>query len=255
MRRTRAAVALTVGAIALVCSGCYGSTEKASDVGLDSVKLNGQFTANNGPAESWFEYWPTSTPANRILTQPRSWAAGATGPTSDPVDSLQQGTQYSFRLCGRDQGGPSLCAQTRTFVTQSPDTVSGNGTGVGATNEPLQATLSASSGPSGENPTGTLEILALVNGNVQSFSGNVVCLNVGSAGVAIFAANGRIQPGLSDFTVFGRVVTSSTPGQDTMDFRAAPQEPNPTCGAHLISDLHVTGDFTITDSQPPPPPT
>jgi hypothetical protein len=63
--RTVLAVAL-VGVLG-VC-GCYGSTEPATNVTFDAAQLNARGTANNGPASSYFEYWPTNTPQAKITT-------------------------------------------------------------------------------------------------------------------------------------------------------------------------------------------
>jgi hypothetical protein len=48
----------------LILSGCYGSTEPATDIGPESAKLNARGTANNGPAHGGFEYWLTNATAS-----------------------------------------------------------------------------------------------------------------------------------------------------------------------------------------------
>ena len=140
---------MRITAVALVTvaglTGCYGSTEKASNVDFDSADLNGQFTANSGASQSWFEYWPTATPANKTTTATLNWAANGCGSTTDHVTALQQGTNYSFHLCGKDQGGPSFCAQTRTFETWLPDRLTGQGVGEFSPGNPIQITVNASS--------------------------------------------------------------------------------------------------------------
>ena len=70
------------GALA-VCTGCYGSTEPATEVGGDSARLNGQGTANNGPAFSRFKYRAFLGP--EMATGYREWPAGASGPFSERI--------------------------------------------------------------------------------------------------------------------------------------------------------------------------
>lgn len=233
-------------------TGCYGSTEKASNVDFDTADLNGQFTANNGPAQSWFEYWPSATPANKSTTATQNWAANASGPTTHSVTGLQRGTHYSFRLCGRDVGGPSLCAQTRTFETWSPDNVTGQGGGQISPGNPIVIVVNASSGPSGQRPSGTVEAQALINGQLMQFHGTTACLNV-SGTDAIVAATGPATGG-QDATVYLRVTASTTPGASSAMYRFGPADQNPTCALFLFTDQVVTGDFTTTDAPPPQPP-
>ena len=247
MRITAVALVIVAG-----LTGCYGSTEKASNVDFDSVDLNGVFTANRGPAESWFEYWPTATPATKSTTATRNWAANASGPTSDHVSGLQQGKNYSFRLCGRDQGGPPGCAQTRTFETWLPDKVTGQGTGFFSPGDPIQITVNASSGPTGQRPSGTVDVLALINNQLMEFHGTTACLGVSGTG-AIVAATGTTNFNQSA-TIYLRVTASTTPGQSTAMYRFGSADPNPTCALFLFTDQIVQGDFTTTDAQPPQPP-
>jgi hypothetical protein len=242
-------VRITAVALVIVAglTGCYGSTEKASNVDFDSVDLNGVFTANHGAAESWFEYWPTATPANKSTTATRNWAANASGPTTDHLPGLQQGTNYSFRLCGRDQGGPAGCAQTRTFETWSPDKVTGQGTGFINPGEPIIITVNASSGPGGQRPSGTVDAQALINNQVMQFHATTACVGA-SGSSAIVVATGSIG------TIYLKVTASTTPGQSEAMYRFGSVDPNPTCALFLFTDQIVRGDFSVTDAPPPQPP-
>ena len=131
----RPAIGLAVVASVLLV-GCYGETQPATDLRPNFARLHGQFTANNGPASGWFEYWATSDPDHKWQTAERHWAAGESGPVeadapvplAGPPSRLRYGTSYSFHLCGRDgtdTRDPSGCAQTQTFTTPVGDGVEG----------------------------------------------------------------------------------------------------------------------------------
>jgi hypothetical protein len=144
-------------AATLLIVGCTGSTEPASNIKADSVRLNAKGTANNGPAYSYFEYWKTSAPATKTQTVTRHWQAGTSGPFGEGVTGLSADTDYSFRVCGNDEGQSAVCAQTLAFKT-APDHDSVHGVldihaGMAGFHH---ITADASSGPHGENPTGTV---------------------------------------------------------------------------------------------------
>ena len=84
-----------LGAVALL-TGCYGSTEPATQVGPDSARLNGQGTANTGPAYSYFEYQAAFPPSPIQRTIQREWPAGASGPLSEPITGLRDATTYIY---------------------------------------------------------------------------------------------------------------------------------------------------------------
>jgi hypothetical protein len=159
-------VVLAVVGTALTLVGCYGSTEPATNVTATGATLNGKGTTNNGPAVSYFEYWPTENPSSKQITPDRSWPGGVSGPFSEPITGLTSGTAYSFRLCGHDAGGPTVCAQTRGIgdsVAGGLADSSGHALGV-----------QARSGGSGENPNGTFGFV--VSSIPRNYS--VTCLAV-----------------------------------------------------------------------------
>jgi hypothetical protein len=245
-------VAVLVTVVAVVgLTSCYGTTEKATNVEFESATLNAHGTSNSGPAQSHFEYWPTADPANKSTTPTLSWPANISGPVIQSVSGLQEGTGYSFRVCGRDvNGGPAfVCAQTRTFETWSPDTASGNGSTVTPEGDIYVMTVDARSGPSGQKPSGTLRFDTFISGVIGSFDGGIDCLGV-SGSNAIVVSTGTVQPGNQPATVYTRI--SATAGR--AEWRAGAPDPNPTCALFLASDRIVTGSFSVTDAQPPPPP-
>jgi hypothetical protein len=106
-------VLLCVAALA----GCYGQTELATDIGVSSATLNGQGTTDDGPADVWFEHWPSAAPANVSRTPERRIPGGVSAPFSERIAGLSDGAAYGFRLCGRDVGETqAVCAQTRSLV-------------------------------------------------------------------------------------------------------------------------------------------
>ncbi|MGC1813244.1 MAG: hypothetical protein WA696_03775 [Solirubrobacterales bacterium] len=86
-------------------------------MGAESAQLNFHGTANNGPASTYFEYWKSADPANKLTTPVRNWPAGASAPFGELVQHLSPSTAYSFRLCGNDQGKSPICVTTKQFTT------------------------------------------------------------------------------------------------------------------------------------------
>jgi hypothetical protein len=176
MRRWAVAAVLAL----LWCTGCYGSTEPATNVTQDYAQLNARGTANNGPASSHFEYTPTNGTGFTRTTASRSWPAGASGPFSEDVHALLPATPYEFRLCGHDQGSSAeFCAPKRSFTTAKPA-----GDGVEAIfyappdpPRAAQVSVSARSGPAGEHPSGTI--------HTPEFVGYVTCLRVVGSRAAV----------------------------------------------------------------------
>jgi len=171
--RMRLAIAVVGVSAALWLSACYGSTEPATNVGSETATLNAHGTANNGPAISYFEYWPTGN-LSRWRTGLRHWPAGASGSFSDDIDGLYASQNYQFHLCGADDdtGGSEVCAQTREFTTGPP--VQDSLTGTWGFSNSFNGTVDAHSGPAGQNPSGTMSARV----SFDSFAGNVTCLLV-----------------------------------------------------------------------------
>jgi hypothetical protein len=159
MARPRLWVSVAVAAAAVAIAGCYGSTEPATNITFDGATLNARGTTNNGQAESWFEFWQTSSNPPHLQLGHQTWPAGVSGPFSHTQSGLVPNTNYSFRLCGNDVGGDPVCAQTRTFTTADGDTAAG----AFAYSDGRSAGFDASSGPRGERPRGS--ILSCISSN------------------------------------------------------------------------------------------
>jgi hypothetical protein len=197
-------------------AGCYASTEPATNVGPDHATLNAQGTANNGPANSYFEYRVTGR-TGWVTGGGRSWPADVSGPFSAKVEDLADNQSYSFRLCGSDQGG-SACAQTRMFTTTEAvkDAVSGGLFGGCC----YSFSVDATSGPLGENPQGSMH---LRTGNSfdpvsTSFSGFVTCLAVDGRRAAVGAVGQRTQsPGGTTPATLLATIEDGRANTDTQD--------------------------------------
>jgi hypothetical protein len=187
---------------ALLLSGCYGSTEPATDIGIDSATLRAYGDTEDSPTTSWFQYWRTSEPGNIRTTASHDLPARLRGPLSQPVSGLDPITQYSFRLCGSTEDRAPVCAQTRTFRTLDGDVVTANLRSGG-----VDASLRAVSGPQGEAPRGYFAVAP----PSPDPSEKVVCLSVhGDEAVVGFSSSGGgrrtvglragINPATMDFT-------------------------------------------------------
>jgi hypothetical protein len=180
-----------VGAVLL--TGCYASTEPATDVGPETATLRAHGTADKGQAESWFEYEVTGRAGAPQQAAHLTWPAGASGPIIQKVSHLSAGTPYMFRICGSDSSTyPPVCAQTKTFTTKAPtqDTAYGSWW-FGCCNS---FGVDARSGPDGENPSGTM---GFGSGNSfdpvsRQFGGTVTCLEVNGR-QAVIGAVGQLR--------------------------------------------------------------
>ena len=122
----RRGVVGAVGAgLLLVFAGC-GQTDYATDVTEDGAQLNGTITTltEGVDTSAWFEYWPTANPAAKQQTPDQD--VTSTGPINAEIGSLANHTEYQYRLCGTEDDGEVVCAQTRRFTT-GRDTVQAYG--------------------------------------------------------------------------------------------------------------------------------
>jgi hypothetical protein len=179
-----------VGIATLVAvSGCYGSTEPASEIGPESARLNAKGTANNGEAQTYFEYRLTGSAREPLRTSARTWPAGASGPFSEVAKGLAASTSYSFRVCGNDPGrSGTICAQTRSFTTKPPveDAVMGSISVL----DIATLTVNAHSTATGSSPRGTVDLCCGDPFSDVSYHGTVTCLAVNGNRAAIGSADG-----------------------------------------------------------------
>jgi hypothetical protein len=226
---------ITVVCVAL--GGCYASTEPATDVTPTSAKLNAHGTANNGEAISYFELWPTGLPSHLVPTgQGFHWPAGASGPFSRTVEGLYASTDYSFRVCGRDDSsGPTVCAQTLTFTTKAAtqDEIWG---GFFA-NTSFNGYVRAKAGPAGENASGHL--------SASDFNGFVTCLAVNGNRAAVGGVG-------ASSAMLMTVEDGGLDGPDTVQRTVAPAAIKPNCSSASFANqepiLSEYGDFIVIDA-------
>lgn len=187
-----------LGSVGLI--GCVGTTEPATEVEATRATLNARGTADNGPATSTFEYWPTGAGDLARITRARKWPAGASGAFSEKIERLAADTAYSFRVCGSDDQSASerRCAQTRSFTTRAPvqDAAHGSYFHPGSTGLSIDAT----SGPGGEQPRGSVRYTSASGPSSAyvSFQGFVTCLKVEGERAAIGAVGREFRTGIPD---------------------------------------------------------
>jgi hypothetical protein len=258
MKRRLATAALA----ALTLAGCYGSTEPATDVGIDSATLNGHGTANNGRAHSWFEYWLTGSEEGE---PPRAgsheWPAGASGPISAKVTNLAAGSSYSFKLCGSDinaegEGGPQICAQTRTFTTKAPveDSVRG-GFWAGCCS---RLDVDARSAPNGTSSHGWIRWHRSSSSSPappRTFTGLVTCLAVNGSRAAVGAVGHWSQQGSPDAdAAFLITVVDGRAQEDTYHEIETAGSALPNCATASFANQNTlidpTADFIVNDATP-----
>jgi hypothetical protein len=251
----RAIIGMGMAAV-LVLSGCYGSTEPATNVGIDRATLNAQGTANNGPARAHFEYEVNGRVGDPLTAFVGRFPAGASGPFSKLVTGLAAATTYSFRVCGTDEnGGETACAQTRTFTTRPPveDAVFG-GYWSGCCNS---WAVDAKSGPSGENPQGFIRWHTGPSGfdpYSHDFDGTVTCLRVEGSRAAVVAVGAiRHSSGAPDTpTTSTAIVVDGRAGVDSIYDPDIPGTTPPDCEdlTGSLGQLDSRHELIVNDAQP-----
>lgn len=232
----RVVAALCAGLLSVaVFAGCYASTEPATEVGPEGATLNARGTANNGGARSWFELEITGRDGlpGRV-GEHFNWPAGASGPFSTKVSGLSAKSEYSFRVCGADDGEPdegAPCAQTRTFTTPvaTRDSVHGGWFGGCCASEGVSAT----SGPSGETPTGSVSWAIGPSSTSTSYrySGIVTCLLVNGR-TAVVGSVGRKEASSGEVTpstMLVRVIDGVTAADSYESVGPTPGTAPPSC--------------------------
>ncbi|MFI5026865.1 MAG: hypothetical protein ACHQCI_08990 [Solirubrobacterales bacterium] len=109
--------------------------------------------------------------------------------------------------------------------------------------------LDATSGPSGENPSGQADFFVFTDtGSVFHIQGTVTCLAV-SGNTAVIGVQSQAQP------FFGVVAVLVVDGQpdifDSPAIQRAPTDCSPVSFTGFAGPLN-RGDITVVDAQPPP---
>jgi hypothetical protein len=110
--------------------------------------------------------------------------------------------------------------------------------------------FNVSSGPSGENPSGSA---TAVYAGQTLVAASITCLTV-SGNTATFA--GTLEPNTFGFVTFKITVVDNGSTGDLFNAEAGPP-PAPSCSTPVSSfspgGALLTGNITVTDAQPPPP--
>jgi hypothetical protein len=262
-RRLTALAGLAIAAAALaLLSGCYASTEPATEVGPDSAKLNARGTANNGPARSYFEFELSGRVGDPQFTLFQQWPAGASGPFSTTVGQLAANSTYDFRVCGADEGQGSVCAQTRSFTTKPA--VEDGVFGTYAFSCCSHVSVNARSGPSGEHPQGRMTWARSGGFDPASYSytGLVTCLEAdGSSAVVASLGQLRVRtPGQPDTESLGSMVMTVEDGHQEADTvgwlnpssvsESFPCDPD---YVDFAGEIPATYEFVVNDAEPAAP--
>jgi hypothetical protein len=207
--------------------------------------LNAKGTANNGPARSYFEYWPNG--GSGWTTDTRQWPSGASGPISEKVTRLYAGKTYFFRACGADgtSGGTFACAQTRQFATPAP--VQDSVAGFWNPSPHFEGSVNAHSGPAGQNANGT----ALLRWSFATFTGNVTCLLVQGNKATVGAVGHTYESADAKETLLLTVVDGGPSGAiDTVypDITEGSTTPPSCANASFDDQLDAEGDLAVNDA-------
>jgi hypothetical protein len=235
-------------------TGCYASTEPATDVGSETATLRGHGTADKGQAQSWFEYEETGRVGDPQQTNQLTWPGGASGPIIQKVSDLSASTPYTFRVCGTDVATDPVCAQTKTFTTKPPtEDVAHGGWWSGCCNS---FAVNARSGPGGENARGSM---GLTVGNSfdpvsRHFGGTVTCLEVDGRR-AVIGAVGQVTtspPGTSaPATLLALVVDGVTAADQFEVHDIVSGSTPPDCEAAEFTsptEVQTSFEFVVNDA-------
>jgi hypothetical protein len=107
---------------AVAASGCaIGIRMPPSEITEEGAVLNGQvFSTTGGQGSYYFEYGILEGSRQRGPTHPIDFAPGELQQVSEPLDDLDFGTVYSYRLCaedGQNAGSPVCSRPVQIFPT------------------------------------------------------------------------------------------------------------------------------------------
>ena len=117
----RVALALSAVVAGVVVSSCaVGVRGPATDITDTSAVLDGAVLSTTGGPGSWYiEYGPTTARTERTPTRNIEFVVNESQPVSEPVDGLEPGTIYHYRVCAEDSENPGdpFCSPDQTFET------------------------------------------------------------------------------------------------------------------------------------------
>jgi len=144
----------------------------------------------------------------------------------------------------------SAAAQAAPTPASQPvgDSVSGTFTTIGFINQEIQWQISASSGPSGENPTGTI---SSVFREASFFDGTVTCLSVQDNVALVITRDANFGTPLAF-----RITDNAGLGVADLVETTFASEPATECEepetSYIRTDRVTSGDITVVDAPPIP---
>jgi hypothetical protein len=252
-----------VSTAAIMLAACaVGDTGAARYIADERATFEGLLhSTQTGPTRYWFEYGPTT--AYDTSTTPDTAHVDAGTPTSVavPVEDLQPGTTYHYRLCAVDEDADpqGICGADRTFTTGTGrESVFGEGSiellsPVGTVNS-TTGSVAVAGDPGG---TGYLDGSAFIGGYFTGpppnfghipwgGSGEVACLRV-EGNVAVLGF-GFFDPILGP-TSAAMVIQDNGPTGDRLTWFqwSSSTCPQPDVGLFGSGGFVTSGDFTVED--------
>jgi hypothetical protein len=228
--------------LVLVVSACAtGEPKPPTQPSATGITLNANvYSSINGRTDYWFAYGEPRDPAGWTDTPHGTVDVAGRGPypVSEVVTGLDPDTVYGWQVCVADRGETPnrvVCSKQGRFGTVG-DYVRGQGL---VSNPNPLGTISFNdvrSGPTGENPAGTVS----GNGPAGSFSYPVSCLLVDGTHATIGIPNGYMYVD----------VPTDPLAAITYDEQYAPGHP-PDCSAFPFQSgsSHLTGVFSVHDAR------
>jgi hypothetical protein len=257
-RMTHVALLVPAVVLAIVIGGCaVGNPKPATQVSDTGATLNADiYSSFAGDTTYFWCYGETTACESETPHRTIPIADDQPHPVSEPIGGLTPGTTYHTQVCAQDdQEDPPrfVCSKDHTFETLLLDRAKGS-----ASDGTLSVSIDASSGPSGEDPSGPVSGGGFIDGHFVFFEGTVGCLEVdGNTAIVGYTGEQTIDglPAGSRMTFYARIVDSGsadqdrTPDEDTLDQLPGVHTESPDCDLYQPGGQQLTGNFTVTDAQ------
>ena len=126
------------------------TTEAATDISGTDATLNATVNPNGAATTYQFEYGTTTSYGSSVPATAEAIGAGLTGiEVSKPIDRLEIGTTYHFRVVANNELGQTL-GEDQTFTAASPPAVTTEPAG---NISPTEASLNGTVNPEGDTTT------------------------------------------------------------------------------------------------------